>query len=199
MPKKKNIPKESSKAKDAYYLYESLGPDRSIAKVAVQLGHSPGYQRTLEDWSRWYGWVKRAQAYDDEQLEKKRKARDKAYEEMNERHAQIGITQQKTALEVIKRLKSVRGKGGIGAIAAVQLLKLSTDLERLARGAATEQLAITGKDGGPIETDIVVETFWGRGTDPRKRTESDDDSTNEESSQDEDEDTELTVEIDVDD
>jgi len=29
------------------------------------------------------------------------------------------------------------------------------------------QLAITGKDEGPL--DVVVETFWGRGTDPRNK------------------------------
>ena len=61
--------------------------------------------------------------------------------------------------------------GDFGAAATVQLLKFATDIERIARGAATEQLALTGKDGGKVEMDVIVETFWGRGTDPRRKVE----------------------------
>ncbi len=161
-------PQESTKAKIACDLYLSMGPDRSMAKVVEQLGRPPGYRRMLETWSSQYHWAERARKYDDEQLKRKQKSHQKALDDMNDRHAQIAITQQKVALEVIQRLKQIKGKGGIGAIAAVQLLKLSTDLERIARGASTEQIALVGnKDADPV--DITVETFWGRGTDPRRK------------------------------
>lgn len=193
----KKIPKESSKAKAAYYVYESLGLDRSISKVAQQMGHPyPGYERHLEEWSRLYGWVERARKWDDEQLERKRIERQKQIDEMNKRHIKLAIKQQENAIEVIERLKSIKGRGGLGSIAAVNLLKLAIDLERLANDAATEQIALTGnKNADPV--DIIVETFWGRGTDPRKSEQLNEPAetgieTNEE-------DAELTVEIDTED
>lgn len=190
---KKKIPKESSKAKRACDLYVSMGPDRSIAKVAEQLGHPPGYVRTLEEWSRLHGWVKRASAYDEEQLERQRRERQKQIDEMNKRHIKLAVKQQENAIEVIERLKSIKGKGGLGSIAAVNLLKLAVDLERLANDAATEQIALTGnKNADPV--DLIVETFWGRGTDPRKSEQSKEPAETD-SESDEEEDTELTVEI----
>lgn len=193
----KKIPKESSKAKAAYYIYESLGLDRSISKVAQQMGHPyPGYERHLEEWSRLYGWVERARKWDDEQLERKRIERQKQIDEMNKRHIKLAIKQQENAIEVIERLKSIKGRGGLGSIAAVNLLKLAIDLERLANDAATEQIALTGnKNADPV--DIIVETFWGRGTDPRKSEQSEE--LTETGIETNEEDAELTVEIDTED
>jgi len=188
----KKIPPESAKAKRAYLLYEGLGPDRSMAKVAEQLGHPPGYVRVLEEWSRLYGWVKRASAYDEEQLERQRRERQKQIDEMNRRHIKLAIKQQENAIEVIERLKAIKGRGGLGSIAAVNLLKLAVDLERLANDAATEQIALTGnKNADPV--DLIVETFWGRGTDPRRNAEQSKEPADEE------EDTELTIEVDTED
>ena len=66
-------------------------------------------------------------------------------------------------------IQDLRTQGKYTLASANQLLKIATDLQRLAIGSATQQIALTGKDGGPVEMDVVVETFWGRGTDPRRR------------------------------
>lgn len=189
---KKKIPKESSKAKAAYYIYESLGLDRSISKVAQQMGHpSPGYERHLEEWSRLYGWVKRAQAYDDTQLEKKRKARDKALDDLYDELAQICQEQRAKTLKDLEKLR--KSEKGIGSIATVNLLKLLIDTHiQVLGGNGKQRLELTGKDGGKIEVEeTIVETFWGRGTDPRKSKE----PAEADAESDEEEDTELTVEI----
>lgn len=164
----KKISEEPMKAKVALDLYLSMGVDRSIAKVAEQMGKASGYKRHLEDWSSRYKWVERARVYDEEQLERKRTERQKQIDEMNRRHIRLAIKQQENAIAAIEKLKN--SKKGLGSIAAVNLLKLAIDIERLANDAATEQIALTGnKNADPV--DVIVETFWGRGTDPRKRTE----------------------------
>lgn len=145
------IKEESSRAKEACEEYIALGPSRSLTKLCEALGRPPGYHRTLAEWSTRFSWVARSRAYDDEQLEKKRKAREEQISQMNDRHAQIGLTQQKNALEQIQALIV---SGNFKDSATVQLLKLATDLERLARGATLDRINVelTGKDGGPVAT-----------------------------------------------
>jgi len=46
-------------------------------------------------------------------------------------------------------------------------LLLAIAKSRMAKYRDKGQLAITGKDEGPV--DVIVETFWGRGTDPRRK------------------------------
>lgn len=190
----KKIPKESSKAKAAYYVYESLGLDRSISKVAQQMGHPyPGYERHLEEWSRLYGWVRRAAQWDDEQLEKKRKVRDKALNALYDELAQTCQEQRRKTLNDIEKLR--KSEKGLGSIASVNLLKLLIDTHiQVLGGNEKQRLELTGKDGGKIEVEeTIVETFWGRGTDPRKSKEPEEPAeTNSESNE---EDTELTVGI----
>lgn len=160
---------ESSKAKLFCDAYLSLGVERSLAKLALAgVDDMTVPKRWIEDWSRWYGWVARAEAYDKEQLERKRTERQKQIDEMNKRHIRLAIKQQENAIAAIEKLKN--SKKGLGSIAAVNLLKLAIDIERLANDAATEQIALTGnKNADPV--DVIVETFWGRGTDPRRKSE----------------------------
>jgi hypothetical protein len=150
--------KESTKAAEAYIAYCALGSGRSLAKLAKVLGKSEGYATQLERWSAAHNWQERVRKYDQAQLEElerkaaeeaseKRKKREAEIESMNARHAQIGVTQQLKALEQIKHLIDT---DEFGAIASVNLLKLATDLERIARGENPNKIELTGKDGGPI-------------------------------------------------
>lgn len=68
-------------------------------------------------------------------------------------------------------------------------------------GERIKKTEVTGKDGGPIEIEeTVVETFWGRGTDPRKRSEEKDEVEDTQQVQCEDEEeTEVSVEFGKDD
>jgi hypothetical protein len=160
--------KESAKAKKACEQYLLMGPDRSLAKLVVQLGHPPGYERTLKEWSTCHGWQDRCKEYDQEQASARRREIEEARREMDKEHALWGKEQALKAMAIIEEINAVNK---FTSQAAVQLFKYATDLQRIAMGSATEQIAVTGKDGGPIETDVIVETFWGRGTDPRRKAE----------------------------
>jgi hypothetical protein len=79
-----------------------------------------------------------------------------AIEAMNARHIQIALAEQRKAIEQINVL--IESKK-FGATAAVQLLRLAVDLERMARGAAVQRLEVSGKDGGPIAFNGVVSIY----------------------------------------
>ena len=147
---------ETPKAALAFEAYCDLGPgNRSLRALADKTGTKLSQ---LGVWSRTYEWVARASAFDKEQVEKERRKREREedqkrrkkeaeIEAMNERHASIGVTQQKLAIEHLKRLADANA---IGPYAAVQLLKLATDLERVARGEPTEHTQVTGNVGVSI-------------------------------------------------
>ncbi len=170
--------RETPEAARAFEEYYDLGDDRSLLLLAearhqkLQALNQGDTKKTptaatllrhFKEWSVEHKWQERIIARDRAQAEKERKKRLKAIQQMNDRHALIGTTQQAKALEQIKTLMDAKA---FGSMAVVNLLKLALDTERLARGMPTEQMALTDKDGGAIE--VIVETFWGRGTDPRK-------------------------------
>lgn len=152
---------ESPRAAAAYAEYAALGPSRSLAKLAALLKERPDWQRSslalarLEQWSAAFGWQARVRTYDAERAEERARAREAAIEAMNDRHAQIGTTQQAHAIRQIQALIEARA---FGSQAAVQLLKLATDLERTARGApaSVERHELTGKDGGAIQHEHIA-------------------------------------------
>jgi hypothetical protein len=148
---------ETNKAHAAFVKYCGLGPDRSLAKLAAEMG-KPGSTRTFEEWSRKFNWQKRAREYDAEILQKeadeKERKRQKEIDRMNERHALIGTTQQNKAIKQIEKLIDAEK---FGSLASVQLLKLAIEVERGARELPDQKIEIAGKDGGPI----VIKTTWG--------------------------------------
>lgn len=180
-PKKSK--EESSKAKAACDLYVGMGVDRSLAKVAVQMGHPPGYARFLETWSSQFGWVERAKEWDKEQLEKRRNRREKELEKLHDELALLCREQwEKILKEDLDKLR--KSKRGLGGITMVNLLKLAIDTHLHVLGDDDKQkIEITGKDEGPL--DIEVTTFWGRGTDPRRKSSDSDGTSKEEAEEDE--------------
>lgn len=154
--------RETPKAAAAYEEYAAMGPSRSLRKLAEKLHQSSPESspviETIKVWSKAHHWQDRVKLFDAERIEERRLEQEEAIRKMNERHAMIGTSQQARAIKQIEALIEAKS---FGSMAAVQLLKLATDLERVARGASTEQVAITGKDGGPIgfkrETDDLTE------------------------------------------
>jgi hypothetical protein len=142
---------ETVKAKAAYFEYESMGVNRSMAKLCVLLGKPSGYTRQLETWSSQFHWQTRVTAYDAAQLAKevaeRRKKQNEAIEAMNTRQAIIGTSQQARALKMIEDLIASEK---FTANAAVMLLRLAVEIEREARGATTQRLELTGANEGPI-------------------------------------------------
>lgn len=152
--------RETPKAAAAFDEYCLLGPNRSLRKLAEkfrQTSDKPiASESTLMVWSSEHNWQERVKQYDAERAEEKRRKQEAEVEAMNQRHAQIGVTQQARAIEQIKTLIEAKA---FGSMAAVQLLKLATDLERIARGAATDRQELTGKDGEPLDvgsSNVVV-------------------------------------------
>jgi hypothetical protein len=78
---------------------------------------------------------------------------DDAIEAMNARHIQIALAEQRKAIEQINVLIEQKK---FGAVACVQLLRLSVDLERMARGAAVQRLEVSGKDGSPLQVNAIA-------------------------------------------
>lgn len=189
----KKIPKESSKAKLWCDAYLAMGVDRSLDKLSkMTIDGETIVERWLEEWSRRYGWVARAEKYDEEQLKKRRKRREKALDDLYDELALLCQEQRAKTLKDIEKLR--KSEKGLGSIASVNLLKLLVDTHiQVLGGNEKQKVELTGKDGGKIEVEeTIVETFWGRGTDPRKSNE----PAEADAESDEEGDTELAVEVD---
>lgn len=152
--------RETPRAIAAFALYCEMGPGtRSLAKLQVELAkqNQPAQLKTLKTWSRSFGWQKRVSEYDMSVAAERRAKLEKAIEDMNLRHVMMAVNQQlkMTTLidELIKRKK-------FGSMAATTLLKLSLDLERLARGAPTEQSKV--EVGFDQEMPLKIVTTWDR-------------------------------------
>jgi hypothetical protein len=160
---------ETAKVAGYWSIYASLGPERSLEKLARILGKSAGFVRALEQYSSKYSWQERVRQYDtqraqeahiereqeqrkrelllqeernrrEEERERKRQEIEDARDRMDSEHALLGRTHALRAAKVIQDL--IESKR-MNAAAAVQLLKYATDIERLARGAETERTAVT--------------------------------------------------------
>lgn len=152
---------ESNKALEAFNEYCMQGTDRSLEKLHAQYAKRAEDARreqgkksyvpslsTLKNWSSTHAWQDRVKAYDEQVLKDRRRKHEAELEKMNARHAQIGLSMQ---LEMVKEINRALKAGEFDTRSAVSLLKLATDLERLALGAATTIEQHQGPDGKPIE------------------------------------------------
>lgn len=151
---------ETPKAAQAFHEY-CLLEDRSLAKLASSWklsNNKPASNlRQLAEWSRLHDWSERVKQYDLERAQEKQRKKDDAIQQMNERHAMIGTTHQVKAIKQIEALIKIEK---FGSQAVVQLLKLAIDVERDARGVNVKKLELTGKDGGPVETEHTQVVFY---------------------------------------
>ena len=137
---------------DSYWLvYQALEPSRSLTKLRQTLADL-GLRmslNTLKGYSARYNWQQRAELVDSAQtaVELANVPR-----EMDERQARLGVVMQALArekLEVIDLdLLSVRE--------AIHLLRVGTDIERLARGQATTRAELSVQVLTPIINEIVA-------------------------------------------
>lgn len=133
----------------------------NLSEVARGLSKS---HALLRRWSRTYDWQARREAWlgakDTTSTQAQLKAigdteeqRAKEVAAMNERHATYA---RMLAAKVGKRLSTMSDKE-VAALKPKDLahwLDVAVKVERLARGVNTEQVAVTGQDGGAIEVDI---------------------------------------------
>jgi len=90
-------------------------------------------------WSSEGRWQEVVQQYDREQFEEKKRRREAEIEKMNENHATLGSGM---AIKAAQHINELMKDSRFGATAAVMLFKEGSSLERIARGASTEQIAM---------------------------------------------------------
>lgn len=136
--------RSQQQAEAAFVEYCALGPLRSLDRLIEVLAEKWGQSgagrgpamNTVKRWSARYDWQRRVQEYDRQRAREEEALRRQEIEEMNRRHIALALENQRRAVLVIERLIQ---QGKLNAWAAVNLLKQSVDLERLARGAVTER------------------------------------------------------------
>ena len=127
-------PGESGKAYQAFTIYRELGPARSHRAVAGRLGKS----RPLVDrWAIQWRWAERAAAWDQEVERRRQAAYFSEITEMARRHVQQALALQAKALQRLRDLDV----GELSPVAALRFIMEGVKLERLVRGAPTENVA----------------------------------------------------------
>ena len=155
-------PGETAKAFHAFSHYRDMPPaDRSIDTAhAEHLARCEGRKRRgkrgsnrWQDWSPKHDWVSRAAAHDADLSRKRRDRRARELEEAQDRAAKIA----RSALDRLEeRLKAIDVEQ-IPAAVLDRWLKTLTDVELKALGHQDKvALEHSGKDGGPIQTDVKV-------------------------------------------
>ena len=155
-------PGETAKAFHAFSHYRDMPPaDRSIDTAhAEHLARCEGRKRRgkrgsnrWQDWSPKHDWVSRAAAHDADLSRKRRDRRARELEEAQDRAAKIA----RSALDRLEeRLKAIDVEQ-IPAAVLDRWLKTLTDVELKALGHQDKvALEHSGKDGGPIQTDMKV-------------------------------------------
>jgi hypothetical protein len=142
--------RETNKSLALYRQYFDMGHDRSLAKLCEAIGKEASYVRYLEKLSSEHGWqnrIRQEEAQIVEEVQQKAKAELKekmavwAQEKfrMETEHALLGRTY---AIKAAKQIADLMDVHKMGAMPTVQLFKIATDLERLARGADTASTRI---------------------------------------------------------
>ena len=137
---------ESSKNYEAFCAYRDMGIDRSIQKVAEKLKKSTAL---MGRWSAKYGWIKRAEAWDEEQerieREAARKDQLKAIKEMRKRHADLATGMLIKAARALQRIP----EDEITAGSLSKMVEIASKLERISRGDVGEVVEERQGEAGP--------------------------------------------------
>lgn len=134
---------ETDPAWGAFILYRDMGLDRSLAKVAAQLGKS---DVLMSRWSSHHGWRKRVLAYDMEADRRQRIGALKGIEDMRRRHTRLAQRLQHLGhLELEKLVKAAEKHAIAGTLDSALVLKL------IEQGAKMERV-VRGEPGEIIET-----------------------------------------------
>ena len=155
-------PGETAKAFHAFSHYRDMPPaDRSIDTAhAEHLARCEGRKRRgkrgsnrWQDWSPKHDWVSRAAAHDADLSRKRRDRRARELEEAQDRAAKIAHSALDRLDERLQTLDIMQ----IPAAVLDRWLKTLTDVELKALGHQDKvALEHSGKDGGPIQTDMKV-------------------------------------------
>jgi hypothetical protein len=134
---------ESPQAFEAFALYRDMGPDRSLGKVAKQLGKS---RSLMERWSVLHHWVNRSDAWDIEADRLHRGYLIAHRRDVDRRLLGIAGAMQAKMVEALRQLDA----STLTARDMAAWLTATTAAQRAALGLG-EKIEVTGADGGPIE------------------------------------------------
>lgn len=138
-------PKESAQAYEALSLYLSMGAERSLRKVAQELGKS---NTLISRWSSAWNWQKRSRDYDNEIARQKLEEQRKDTEKMQKRHIQTAMLLQKKAVEALDKLSFEE----LSARDIIRFISFGAELERETRKESIGAAEGTSGDGSQISS-----------------------------------------------
>ena len=164
--------RETAKAYEGFRVYRDLGPNRSLAMAAEEVGKS---LRLFKKWSTTHGWVKRAESYDEYMEYKSRDVVERKLEELNKAHLDMARSARESVMvplnALLKRIEKINEDGTYSAeeFRAISIdkliniarpyVKLALDvirLERLLYGLPTHTIKAEGTIGHEVSHDIRV-------------------------------------------
>jgi hypothetical protein len=134
---------ESAQAFQAFALYRDMGPDRSLAKVAKELGKS---STIVERWSARDAWVVRVEAWDVEQDRLWRQQQLNSRREVGKRHLRIANAMQGKLVDALARLDVSQ----MTPADIARWIEVTAKVQRQAIGLG-DHTVVSGPDGGPVE------------------------------------------------
>jgi hypothetical protein len=143
-------PGESARAFGAFCAYRDLGPRRSLRAAATAFygRASAALERQLDKWSRDFGWVERANAWDRHLDAEARQAQEEARREMVERHLREARSLQGKALQRLQALTPEE----LGPAELLRYIVEAVKLERLTLGEpdTVQRHELTGRGGAAL-------------------------------------------------
>jgi len=118
-------------------MYRDMGADRSLSKLAQQLGRS---KTLLSRWSVRHSWQQRVDAVDRSLDEERWRTTQREATEMAERHARAAVSMQARALQGLQLVKPEE----LTPRDLTYMLDIAVKIERLARGQPSERIELIG-------------------------------------------------------
>ena len=135
------------RADSFYMVYAAMGAERSLEKlreVLAGIGLDISLN-TLKSYSARHGWVEKASTLPVQPI-----VESEVISEMNQRHVAMGKTMQELALDGLKNFSARQMTAG----EASRLLKVGSELERLASGGERSKYEVAVEIMNPIVQDI---------------------------------------------
>lgn len=142
---------ESARQHARFTTYLSIGPYRTLAgthKALTESGDRIAYT-SLRQISSEHRWAPRADAWDAQQAREDAVSLAMARREMIVRHMSIA-----DAL-MTRATAALADTGDISPADVVRMIKLAADLQWRALGQPTVAVEISGRDGGPVQTEDI--------------------------------------------
>jgi hypothetical protein len=143
---------ESARAYAAFITYRDMGPQRSHAKVAQNLGKT---KVLIHNWGRLWRWTERCGEWDYHLQKEADAAHVAAVKEVGERHAKLAIGMQKRIARRLAAMSENAMELEIRDIA--RWVDVAVKIERLSMGMSTQAVEHAGKDGGAIQIEQIRE------------------------------------------